>query len=267
MDSEYSGPNGPSGGAEPSIGEILEVVLPHVEKIEEGFSAVRIALDALHEHVQGAGAPTARPTPALDVVAASPPAAAPVPVAAPLPVEPIATEEPEPPPVPTPPSEPEPADHQPGESVTISVGGGNWSQILFGDHLGIDPAIGSLSGSLLSDVYQGNLDAMSLMGCLLTFRSEAPDRKPRLLKDMGEAFYRWRPDDNASLRDALITWVHAELDSVDVGNRITLAQVGDRYDMQRHNAKERGVEVAQVQGWIVLRDNGKVYSKANVTVQ
>jgi hypothetical protein len=37
--------------------------------------------------------------------------------------------------------------------------------------------------------------------------------------------------------------------------------------MQRHNAAERGVEVADVFGWVVLRDNGKVYSKANVSLR
>jgi hypothetical protein len=88
-----------------------------------------------------------------------------------------------------------------------------------------------------------------------------------MLKDLGEAFYRWKPDGEPRLRDALITWVHALLDRENVPNRIAVVQVGDRYDMQMHNAKERGVEVAQVLGWVVLRDNGKVYSKATVSVR
>lgn len=37
--------------------------------------------------------------------------------------------------------------------------------------------------------------------------------------------------------------------------------------MQRHNAKKRGADVSAVPGWGVLRDNGKVYSKANVSVR
>ena len=94
------------------------------------------------------------------------------------------------------------------------------------------------------------------------------DRLPTLLKDVGEAWYRWQGEDSASdpLRDALIAWLHTRLEGVGLGNRIDLVRVGDRYDSKRHNAKNRGVEVTGVQGWVVLRDNGNVYTKANVTV-
>ena len=145
--------------------------------------------------------------------------------------------------------------------------GGNWSQIIFGEYLAVNPSISHLSGTLLADVYTGENDAVGLMGHLLDFRSATGERKPRMLKDIGEAFYRWKPIDDQTLRDALIAWVHAQLDAVEISNRIEIVQVGDRYDMQRHNAKERGVEVSDVHGWIVLRGNGKVYSKASVSVR
>ena len=35
----------------PSLAEVIEVIRPQVEKIEEGFKAIRITLDALAEHL------------------------------------------------------------------------------------------------------------------------------------------------------------------------------------------------------------------------
>jgi hypothetical protein len=260
-----------------------------VEKIEEGFKAIRIALDALAEHLEGkAAAPAERPLdqppkaqpvarPARSQAAATePPTAAPVelheaetpPPAAPEPAPP------EPTPAQVPPPEPaaEPATAQPVAKptaipVTGAGDGGNWSQIVFGEQLSVDPAISYLSGTLLADVHAGDNDAVGLMGHLMDFRSAAVERKPKMLKDIGECFYRWKPTDDATLRDALIVWIHALLGSIEIGNRIEIVQVGDRYDMQRHNAKERGVEVSDVFGWVVLRENGKVYSKASVSVR
>jgi hypothetical protein len=52
-----------------------------------------------------------------------------------------------------------------------------------------------------------------------------------------------------------------------VSNTIELVRPGDRYDHTRHNSKQRGVEIDGVFGWIVLRDNGKVYTKASVAVK
>ena len=101
---------------------------------------------------------------------------------------------------------------------------------------------------------------------LMTFRSSTAERMAKMLKDIGEAYYRWHPTGNDASRDALIQWMHALLEQVGLGNRIAIVQSGDRYDMQRHNSKEKGVEVVDVYGWAVLRDNGKVYSKASVSV-
>lgn len=256
----------------PSLAEIIDVIRPHVEKIEEGFKAIRITLDALSEHVGGvAPAPPAKeaeeetPKPvekATAVDEAEPEAAAPVETrkVAPVKAAPVA-----PAPVDPPPVQPIPAPT--AIPVTGGGDGGNWSQIIFGEYLGVDPSISHLSGTLLADVYASDNDAVGLMGHLLDFRTATGERKPRMLKDIGEAFYRWKPIDDQTMRDALIAWIHTQLDAVSIGNRIEIVQVGDRYDMQRHNAKERGVEVSDVYGWIVLRENGKVYSKASVSVR
>jgi hypothetical protein len=258
--------------AAPTLGQVLEVMRPQVEKIEEGFKAIRITLDALAEcfgSVPPRGEPPAQapaavpepPLPAEPPRAAVPRAAAaeparPAPAAAPVPQEraPAAA-------TPAPPA-------RPGIPVNAAAAaGGNWSQIIFGEQLGADPSISYLSGSLLSEVYAGDQDALGMIGQLLCFRAANAERKPKYLKDVGEAFYRWKPRGEPPLRDSLIAWVHALLTADGLNNRIDIVQIGDRYDMQRHNAAERGVEVADVFGWVVLRDNGKVYSKANVSLR
>jgi hypothetical protein len=264
----------PSGDVSPSLAEILEVIRPQVEKIEEGFTAIRVTLDALAGHLGGGGVSPAaarpQPTPiagplpatAVPVVASAP---APMPAAAPRPSSPARPPAAELPPAVSP--SPRKQADRPG-SIAISGGeGANWSQILFGENLHAQPSIPHLSGSLLSDIYAGDHGAVALAGQVMTFRTGTVEQKARLLKDVGEAFYIWKPLGDDSLLQPLIAWVHAELDAVQLGNRIMVVQVGDRYDMQRHNAKQAGVEVAEVYGWVVLRDNGKVFSKANVAVR
>ena len=289
----------PTGQANaPSLVEIIEVIRPQVEKIEDGFKGLRITLDALAEHLAGvpaASVPSLQgPPPASRVSspvadprsAAGPPREPPVatPSAAPLaavavPVQSAATTPPAVPvaavpvaatPVAAPAARPAAAAPPPARAGSIPASGGaggNWSQIIFGEQLNADPGIGALSGSLLAEVYATEPDAIGMLGYLLAFRSADQERKPKLLKELGEAFYLWKPDGNPRLLEPLIQWVHATLDRAGINNRIEVVQVGDRYDMQRHNAKDRGAEVSSVAGWVVLRDNGKVYSKANVAVR
>jgi len=302
----------PSRDVTPALGEILEVLRPQVEKIEEGFTAIRVTLDALAAHLSGAAkTPHAvREKPPSDSVprgaVAQPVApvagaaavtagrtadsATRIPTAQPIPVE-AATPAPQPEAALPPRATPAAATARPGGSapvadlppaaaptsparadrpgmIAVSRGdGGDWSRILFGDSLRAVPSISHLSGVLLADVYAGDNGAIGMAGQLMTFRTGTAEQKARLLKDVGEAFYGWKPRGDDSLLEPLIAWVHAELDAVDLGNRIMVVQIGDRYDMQRHNSKQPGVEVAEVYGWVVLRDNGKVFSKANVAVK
>lgn len=288
----------------PSLIEVIEVIRPQIEKIEEGFKAIGVTMDALAEHLgamppisaanrrsptattkeQASGEerrPVAEPQaePPLAAPVYAPPAAVaiqaqPANVALPPLAQPAAA-----PLVPTlaaapaaqiPRATAASAQPQPARAGSIPAtgpGGGNWSQIIFGDQPKADPGIGALSGTLLSEVYANEADAIGMLGYLLAFRSADQERKPKLLKELGEAFYLWKPDGNQRLLEPLIHWVHATLDQAGINNRIEVVQVGDRYDMQRHNAKDRGAEVYGVAGWVVLRDNGKVYSKANVSVR
>ncbi|NLF69533.1 MAG: hypothetical protein GX575_10830 [Candidatus Anammoximicrobium sp.] len=287
--------------------ELLGVLRPQVEKIEEGFKAIRVTLDSLAEHLGAAPAarsekpatsaavskepvpqderrPVAEPKvePPMAASMRVPPAEAAVPtqpsnaalppnVVLPPMAQPMpAAAAPVPAAAPVAQAVPLTAPAQAARPGSIPVSGGsagNWSQIIFGDQRKVDAGIGSLSGTLLSEVQAGVDDAVGMLGYLLAFRSADQERKPKLLKELGEAFYLWKPDGNPRLLSPLINWVHAVLDRAGINNRIDLVQVGDRYDMQRHNAKERGAEVAVVAGWVVLRDNGKVYSKANVSVR
>jgi hypothetical protein len=69
------------------------------------------------------------------------------------------------------------------------------------------------------------------------------------------------------LERALAEWLMRACDRAGMANTIELVSPGERFDSLRHNAPRPGVEVAQVMGWIVLRDNGKVYTKASVAVR
>jgi hypothetical protein len=304
-----------SGGA-PSMAEVVDVLRPQVEKIAEGFQAIRMMLDGLAEHLSRQPAapavtpaaerpvrrapaatreppeehrspPTAKASAPAAVAPEPPPLPPPsAPELPPLPAElppmPVAVRVPAAVPVSAPASAPAATPPAPARAsptpvraapaptaipVTGGGGAGNWSSIIFGADTASNPAVAHLSGRLLSEVYGGDDDAMGMVGQLMDFRSADRERKLRMLKDIGEAFYRWKPAGDDRLRDALIAWVHALLDREGIPNRITVVQVGDRYDMQAHNAKERGIEVSAVYGWVVLRDNGKVYSKANVSVR
>lgn len=146
---------------------------------------------------------------------------------------------------------------------------GELEAIVFGQDLAYHESLPPQRQALLADVRRADENAIGLVGQVLCVRAATMDRLPTLLKDVGEAWFRWRPDQHGApdpLRDALIAWLHSRLEAVGLGNRIELVRVGDRYDSKRHNAKTRGVEVTGVHGWVVLRDNGNVYTKATVTV-
>ena len=65
----------------------------------------------------------------------------------------------------------------------------------------------------------------------------------------------------------LAEWLSASCRKARVPNRIGLVRPGERFDSARHYASTPGVEVVEVLGWTVLRENGKVYAKARVTVK
>ena len=147
---------------------------------------------------------------------------------------------------------------------------GDWQEALLGGELAHNTALNLDKNQLLNGVLNGDPGACGLTGSLLLFRSAPADKMPPLLKDIGEAFYRWQPRTSnrpSELEKALVEWLMRSCDQAGMANTIELVNPGERFDSLRHNAPRPGVEITQVLGWIVLRDNGKVYTKAAVAVK
>jgi len=155
------------------------------------------------------------------------------------------------------------------EEETSAVSG-DWLTAVLGPELIGEGALGVPCRQLLEGVLAGDGAAQALAGQLLVFRSAAPERLPQLLKDLGEAHYRWQPKTapgNNLFEEALVGFLQRTCENAGIYNTIELVHPGERFDSGRHNATSRGVEIVQVLGWIVLRDNGKVYTKAAVEVR
>jgi hypothetical protein len=158
---------------------------------------------------------------------------------------------------------PQPRAQQPGQDD-------RWQRILFGPDIANNQALSTLRDKVLEGLLNGERQATGFVGTILLFQAASSERMPQILKDIGEAYYRWNPRTQLGddpLRDALITWLHRKCESAGVSNTIVIVRPGDRFESSRHNAKQRGVEITKVGGWVVLRDNGKVYTKANVAVK
>jgi len=161
-----------------------------------------------------------------------------------------------------PPEEP-PDDSPPATSA-------QWEQAVLGPALAADPALAPQRQQLLRGVLEGQAGACALAGQLLVFQSAPPERLPQLLKDIGEAFYRWHPKSTSGtdpMEKALADWLQRTCETAGIYNTIELVHPGERFDSTRHTATSRGVEITEVRGWIVLRDNGRVDTKASVEVR
>jgi hypothetical protein len=161
---------------------------------------------------------------------------------------------------------PEPvAEPQPAPRVT-----GDWERAIVGPGLAANAGLAFQRQQLVTGVLDGDAGACALAGQLLVFQSAPAERLPQLLKDIGEAYYRWQPKTRAAsnpMEEALVAWLRQCCDLAGISNTIELVHPGERFDAARHNAASRGVEITAVHGWIVLRDNGKVYMKAAVDVR
>ncbi len=149
-------------------------------------------------------------------------------------------------------------------------GSAQWEELLLGPDLAANPALAFQRRQLLDGLQEAEPGACSLAGQLLVFRSASPERLPQLLKDIGEAYYRWQPKTTSAanpFEDAVVASLEKTCDAAGIQNKIELVHPGERFDAGRHAAGSRGVEITEVNGWIVLRDNGRVYTKASVTVR
>jgi hypothetical protein len=155
-----------------------------------------------------------------------------------------------------------------GEPEPVSSSG--WEKAVLGSDMAGQPGLTFQRNQLLNGVLEGNAAACALAGQLLVFQSAPAERLPPVLKEIGEAYYRWQPKTrpgNSPFEESLSGWLQRTCEAAGLHNTIELVHPGERFDATRHNASTRGVEITEVHGWIVLRDNGKVYTKANVTVR
>lgn len=162
----------------------------------------------------------------------------------------------------------EPLPVKPAEAAPRSHD--SWEAIILGNELSGNAALNAVRQRFLADVVSGVVAARALAGQLLLLQTTPPDELPERFRHVGEAYYRWRPCSSTAedpLEQALADWLTRCADEAGLRNSIQLVRPGDRFDSTRHSAATRGVEVTAVHGWVVLRDNTKVYTKASVTVQ
>ena len=70
------------------------------------------------------------------------------------------------------------------------------------------------------------------------------------------------------MEEALAAWLKETLQEAGHRQHRRTGRAGASASTPRsHTASTRGVEITEVRGWIVLRDNGKVYTKASVGVR
>lgn len=156
------------------------------------------------------------------------------------------------------------------EQESVEPTESNLETVVFGPAIASSPSLATERAQLIRDLTAGDTAAMTLCGAIMLFRGANAERMPQLLKDIGEAWYAWSPhtaDGDDDLRDALCKWLERACAEAGVPNTIELVRPGDRFDAKRHHARQPGVEVVEVAGWVILRDNGKVYTKAAVTVR
>lgn len=164
------------------------------------------------------------------------------------------------------------ANQQPGHAVAdvSPASDDNWLRAVLGPTLAGDRSLDCERRRLARDVLANDPGACALAGQLLVFQASSPQRMPALLKDIGEAYYRWQPkrdgNDNP-METAIAAWLARACGDAGVAVSIALVHPGERFDVSRHVASGRGVEITEVAGWTVLRDNGKVYTKAAVAVR
>jgi len=145
-----------------------------------------------------------------------------------------------------------------------------WQRAILGPDLAAAADLADQRQQLIEGVLRGDRAACGLAGQLLIFQAAPAERLPQLLKDLGEAYYHWEPKLDAGTRvleEALVQWLQRYCEAAGLANTIELVHPGQRFDASRHHATSRGVEITAVHGWIVLRDNGKVYMKATVSVR
>jgi hypothetical protein len=148
--------------------------------------------------------------------------------------------------------------------------GDNWHGVIFGETLAGQDELREEREAVIDALHDRDPAACSLAGQLLVFHAATGAQKPQLLKDLGEAFYRWQPNSSQRrnlLERALVAWLESECEQAGIRRKIQIVDPGSRFNATYHRAGERGVEIVQVLGWVILREDGTVYQKALVEVR
>jgi hypothetical protein len=143
-------------------------------------------------------------------------------------------------------------------------------RLFFGDYLLTRDDLDDQRLRLVQGLGDGDPAAIGLLGRLLLLNAATAEEIPPLLKEIGEAYYRWQPrtaDEPASLETALVDALNQRAAEVGLKNTVELVHLRDRYDTSRHVTTDRGVEVIGIHGWVVLRENGKALTKASVSLK
>lgn len=158
----------------------------------------------------------------------------------------------------------------PAAPASLSSSNNAWEVAILGAELCGPTELAAQRHHLLHDLHAGHAAAQSLAGQLLLLHASSAEELPERLRHVGEAYYRWRPRTNTAddpLESALAAIVTGRAEGAGLRNSIQLVRPGDRFDSSRHVTNGRGLEVVAVHGWIVLRENHKVYTKASVSVR
>lgn len=145
-----------------------------------------------------------------------------------------------------------------------------WERRLLGPELCDRGSLVEHRRELMASLWADDAAAVGLAGRLMLIQSASADEVPTLLREIGEAYYRWRPknkDVADPFEEALVEAVDKRIGEVGLRNSVELVRPGDRYDATRHVTPDRGIEVTVVRGWVVLRDNGKPLTKASVSLR
>ena len=113
----------------------------------------------------------------------------------------------------------------PPEAAPIS---GDWQEAILGRDLAEYPGLDRQRQRLLSGFLQGDAAAGALIGQLMVFRSSPAEKMPTLLKDIGEAYYRWNPRTGRAdeMENALVAWLQRACEHSGMSNTIELVHPG-----------------------------------------
>lgn len=139
------------------------------------------------------------------------------------------------------------------------------ASVLMGDALRADKTLTPVWEQLTSQVLVGESTACQLGAFLMLFHRGALEECHKWIQAIGESWYRWAGEENGEAKQALINWLNQECVRRNVPLRVEEVRSGVRFDSDRHIAVgQPGRDVYGVQGWLVLREDKSIFSKALV---